>query len=154
MNISYEKFDNLFLQKSYTWLKDTEIKNLTRTPIFSQKEQQNWFDSLKNKDNYKIWGISFNGIAIGACGLKNIKNNTGEYWGYIGEKKYWGKGIGKNMIEFITDYSKQQKIEKIYLHVLNSNIRAIKLYEKSLFNQVSVSENVIKMEKVLEVQYD
>ena len=65
-----------FLPLSWNWLNDPEIKSLTMTPEFSKEDQLNFFNSIKERKNYKIFGIEFDNIKIGACGLKNIENNN------------------------------------------------------------------------------
>ena len=50
-------------------------------------------------NDYLIWGYMYNNIPIGVCGLKNINDSSGEYFGYIGNKTMWGQGLGKLMME-------------------------------------------------------
>lgn len=107
MQVDLVDYDRSFLDASFKWLADEEIKFLTNTPSFSKDVQEQWFLSLSEKEDYYIRGILADGILIGACGLKHITNVDGEYWGYIGEKEYWGKGIGKQMMSnpvFTNDY--------------------------------------------------
>lgn len=129
-NIKFVEYSEIFLEKSWEWLNDKEIKYLTCTPDFTKEQQKKWFLSLKNKKNYFIKGVLYNNIPIGVVGLKNITDTNGEYWGYIGEKEYWNKGIGMHLINHIIEYSKTLKIQKIYLKIIKQNVRAFKLYEK------------------------
>nr|WP_234015053.1 GNAT family N-acetyltransferase [Cronobacter dublinensis] len=72
-----------------------------------------------------------------------------EYWGYIGEKDLWGKGIGKFVIEEIERIANNLGIKKLYLKVSEFNPRAIKAYHKSGFVISNSQNNVIFMEKVI-----
>lgn len=128
--IKFVEYDEIFLEKSWEWLNEKEIKYLTCTPDFTKEQQKKWFLSLKDKKDYFINGVLYNEIPIGVVGLKNITDTDGEYWGYIGEKEYWNKGIGRHLINHIIEYSKILKIQKIYLKVIKQNVRAFKLYEK------------------------
>lgn len=136
-----------FLPLSWKWLNDKEIKRLTMTPDFSKDDQNNFFNSLSSRPNYKIFGIEFSGIKIGACGLKNIEQNRAEYWGYIGEKEYWGKGLGKEILTEMINLAIKEKISSLYLKVEKNNHRAIKLYEKFGFRNKIEENNYFVMDK-------
>ena len=48
----------------------------------------------------------------------------------IGDKNYWGKGIGKDACTLVTDYAfNKLNLEKLWLAVFDNNPKAIKLYE-------------------------
>lgn len=150
MKIKLVNYSEDFLDKSWEWLTDPEIKKMTNTPTFSRSEQLKWFHSLSLKTDYKIWGIDFNDIHIGVCGLKNITNTDCEYWGYIGEKKYWGKGIGSMVINELIDYARNNNIKSLWLTVIQENERAIKLYSKLGFMpEPSDFNHLIKMRLIL-----
>ncbi|OCL85606.1 GNAT family N-acetyltransferase [Arcobacter porcinus] len=136
-----------FLPLSWKWLNDKEIKNLTMTPDFSKEDQNIFFNSLESRQNYKIFGIEFNGLKIGACGLKNIENTKAEYWGYIGEKEYWGRGFGKLILKEMINLATKEQISIIYLKVGKNNQRAIKLYEKFGFVNSMKENNYYMMDK-------
>jgi RimJ/RimL family protein N-acetyltransferase len=123
-------FSEEFLDLSWTWLNDPLVAKLTNTPIFSKEDQKKWFHSLHENENYRIWGVIFNDQKIGACGLKNITQNDCEYWGYIGEKSFWNKGIGTMILNNIISIAKKDNLESIWLNVLYLNKNAIHLYEK------------------------
>ena len=130
MKIQLCPFNKIFLDLSYVWLHDTEIKYLTNSSDFTKEEQKVWFETLKDRKDYVIWGIKADGLPIGVCGIKNISDSEAEYWGYIGDKMYWGLGIGKEIMRLIEDEARELKISSIWLKVINCNKRAIDLYEK------------------------
>lgn len=147
--VSFVDYDQLFLTKSRTWLQDKEMKRLTMAADCTSEEQKKWFASLKARKDYLIWGLLADGRPIGACGLKHLTKNSGEYWGYIGDKNYWGKGIGSVMLRFIENQAINLKLSIIYLHVLADNIRAIKLYRKLGYIEKDSDVSVLYMEKKL-----
>lgn len=149
MEIQFPEFDRVFLTLSYKWLSDSTIKYLTQTPDITKENQEKWFASLPDKNDYYIRGIAVDNKPIGACGLKHITSEAGEYWGYIGEKDYWGKGIGGRMLAFIEEYAKSLGLKQIYLHVLHDNERAMRLYVKNGYEAVPEAANMIKMIKQL-----
>lgn len=149
MKVEFVTYDKSFLNASTTWLSDEEIRFLTATPLISKDIQERWFESLPDKKDYYIVGILADGKPVGACGLKHITSVDGEYWGYIGEKDYWHKGIGRRMMAFIGDYARSLKLSRIYLKVIPENIRAIRLYTGQGYVENGEDNGMIKMYKQL-----
>lgn len=146
--ISFIIYNKEVLEKSWQWLNDEEIRYLIQAPLISKEEQLAWFNQLENNPNYFIKGILYKQQIIGVVGLKKIDlaNKTAEYFGYIGEKEYWGKGLGKEMIDYIKDYAKKElNLDSIYLKVISDNTRAIRAYEKSGFQAITTENNIIIM---------
>lgn len=131
--IRFVEFGELYLNKSLEWLNDDVICRLVNTGKPTKESQWQWYERIKCADDYLIWGIECDGIPVGVCGIKHVTKESGEYWGYIGEKSYWGNGIGKTMIEFILLQANKMGLSTIYLHVLEDNFRAINLYEREGF---------------------
>ncbi len=148
--LQFVPYDERFLEPSWKWLNDPEIKKLTLTPDFTKEGQLKWFALLPEKTDYLIWGIFWDNAPVGAVGLKNITSSEGEYWGYIGEKSYWGRGIGRIMVDFIIRAAREKELERLYLKVADYNERAIALYRKLGFEEEKRDEEgVIIMEKMI-----
>ncbi len=145
MTLEIVEYSRLFLDYSWKWLNDKEIKKLTNTPDFSLEEQNKWFSNLKFKNDYLIWGVAYNGNPIGVCGLKNITTEDCEYWGYLGEKEYWGKGLGSIILSNMLDKAHQMGKKNVWLKVNQSNHRAVNLYSKNGFLTEGESENELIM---------
>jgi len=149
MKVELKKYNEEFLKLSWLWLNDPEIRNLTNTTALTKESQLKWFEGLKEKKDYKIWGISVNNIPIGACGLKKITALDTEYWGYIGEKEFWGKGIGKVIMLLMEEEALKLNIKSIWLQVTKENIRALKLYIKQGYLIEKEDHEIILMRKKL-----
>lgn len=149
MEIEFTEFTLDFLDLSWKWLNDPEIKALTNTPDFTKEDQKRWFDGLNFKTDYLILGVEADNKKIGVCGLKNITATDCEYWGYIGEKSYWGLGIGLYMMNFIENEAGKKKLQSIWLQVLENNKKAIKLYEKMNYQVENQKGSMIIMRKIL-----
>lgn len=151
MKIRFVEYNETFLFLSKRWLSDPEIKKLTMTPDIDDETQQRWFETLNQRKDYLIWGVLVDEKPIGAVGIKNIDRvvQNGEYWGYIGEKEYIGRGIGYHMVETMVANGKNIGLKTLTLKVANYNQRAYALYKKIGF-EVIATENVINvMKKVL-----
>lgn len=147
MNVEIVPFDTIFLDKSWLWLKDEEVKRLTNSPDFTKESQINWYNSLSQRKDFEIWGVKADGYPIGVCGLKGIIYNECEYWGYIGEKTYWGKGIGKTILQLMEEKAKEKGIKIIFLKVIKDNDRAYNLYIKSGYLITEEIGSLIVMKK-------
>lgn len=135
MRIQFVEYDNDYLNYSWVWLNDPEIKALVLAPEITKEGQKQWFNKLRFRNDYYIWGVKNDDVRIGVVGIKNIdmRKKAGEYFGYIGDKNFWGMGIGANMIKHIIEFAKTKQLSKIYLKVSRNNTRAIHLYEKQGF---------------------
>ncbi|WP_053007636.1 GNAT family N-acetyltransferase [Pragia fontium] len=140
-------YDREFLELSYDWLNNTELRAFTLSPEVTREEQNIFFTSLEKRSDYKIWGIEYNNVKIGACGFKYIKSEQAELWCYIGNSSFWGKGLGRYILNEMFRRSKSLNINEIYLHVSKYNIRAIKLYESCGFLKIKEENDLVLMEK-------
>lgn len=151
-SVVFSNYDEKFFRYSGLWLSDPEISFLTNTPEISVAERCKWFGSLSERSDYLIFGVSFNRVPVGVCGLKNISDGkTGEYFGFIGDKAYWGNGIGSEMIKYIESVAVERGLRIVLLRVIPQNRSAIKLYEKHGFRSLGrepKSQSLI-MDKIL-----
>lgn len=149
MEVVFVVFDETFKESTYQWLQNETLRTLIDAPAITKEQQEAWFAALPQRTDYKIWGIVADQQPIGVCGLKNITTTQAEYWGYIGNTAYWGKGIGKEMMRFIEMQASRLPVSSLYLKVLHSNERAIRLYEKAGFQATSSTDAYVHMSKAL-----
>lgn len=68
----------------------------------------------------------------------------------IGNKDYWGRGIGTEATKLIVDYAFNfLGLDEVELGVITENKRAIVAYEKAGFRVVGIKERVINHDGVL-----
>ena len=147
MEVALCAFDTGFLEASWNWLQDEELRKLVDTQIITKEQQQNWFETLPQRTDYCIWGVLCGSEPVGVMGIKNIKNNIGEYWGYIGDKSYWGKGVASAMMKSAIAEGLSLQLKYLTLKVLRINQRAINLYQKHGFAETQADEIYLLMEK-------
>ncbi len=120
-----------YFDLSKEWLSDGELSHLIHAgELPSDEEREQWFCSLPSRGDYLIWGVEYDTQPIGVSGLKKIQGGEAEYWGYIGEKSYWGKGLGKVLMQEILKKSSELGLNHVWLRVRKYNPRAINLYKK------------------------
>lgn len=144
-------YDRDCLDRSWGWLSDPEIRALTMTPKFTRTDQLAFYDSLSTRPNYHIWGVSHGGRVVGAAGLKNVRAELAEYWGYIGERELWGRGLGRSLMRQVESKAKRLGFTRLDLKVSTTNPRAIALYLKMGYvpDDLSPDDLVLRMEKTL-----
>ena len=153
MNIKLIPFSKKHLEFSRRWMNDKEICRLfnrTYKPL-SVAAQQSWFKKIMKDETQLILAIETRGVYVGNVGLKSIDlvNKKCEFYIFIGDKEYWGKGIGTEATKIIIDRVKKMKIHKIYLHVDETNLAARKMYQKTGF----VEEGILKDELLRSGKY-
>ena len=83
---------------------------------------------------------------IGFAYFKTTKNKI-NIWSIQIVKNSQGKGYGRKLIEYITDFAKDKKLKKIILEVHINNKRAINFYEKFGFKNLGeVQKNKLGFE--------
>ena len=124
-------YDHRYLDLSWDWLADPETKALTMTPDFTREDQSRFFKGLPARTDYRLWGIELVGNGpIGAAGLKRIRPGIAEYFGYIGEKRLWGRGLGALLLAAVEGEARNLGLDALDLTVASDNARAIRLYQK------------------------
>lgn len=126
--VSFGLFGREALELSFDWLSDPEIRRLTDTPVIDKATQEQWFSTLPWRTDYKVWAVIYKGKPVGAVGLKRIEAAKAEYFGYIGIKSCWGKGIGSAMLDFAEKQAGLLGLRRLELRVIDDNQRARALY--------------------------
>lgn len=146
IEIEFKDFNREVLEKSWEWLNDPQIKDLTAAPDLDIESSKKWFENLKNKKDYMIKSMCYNNKPLGVVGLRNITDKDGEVFGYIGEKEYWGKTVGVQAMEYTINYGKSINLESIYSVILKKNQSSYKLHRRFGFvKEVDKDENNIIM---------
>ena len=150
--IRLARYDRAYLEKSWEWLRDPEIKALTMAGDFTREEQLAFFDELPSRPDYKIWGVeSPEGVPIGAAGIKNIVESAGEFWCYIGERAWWGRGIGGRILTLCEEQARALGIERLIMIAAASNARSVKAFEKTGFilDDVTPGDGLVQLSKIV-----
>jgi RimJ/RimL family protein N-acetyltransferase len=122
-----------------SWLNDPEVRQyLSLYAPLSNAQEEKWFESLdklsiaeqplmieaSHEQKWKAVGdISF--IAV------DQRARNAELGLFIGEKDFWGKGIGTQVLSLMLDYGFfTLNFHRIYLRVYALNERGIHCYEK------------------------
>jgi diamine N-acetyltransferase len=115
----------------------------------SEVIDEQWYQHyLKNRDkNVRLSIIDeSNNLLIGNVYLTNIHwiNRSSEFSIAIGNPDYWSKGIGEEVTRHVLNHAFcDLNLNRVYLYVLETNLRAIKLYEKVGFKVEGKMEEAV-----------
>ncbi len=136
-------------QKWIAWLNDKEVTRFSKNRFkkHTLKSQKKFLSQkLKTKDSI-LFKIFYNASHIGIIEIgkiNKIKNDC--YISYfIGEKKYWNKGIGTKVISEIKKIIYTNlKINRIYAGTYSNNIGSISILKKNKFTLFKKIPNFYK----------
>lgn len=125
------------------WFSDPEVHQflaLRRKNITLKEERGFLRKKLSDKSQCNFAIETIDGTHIGSVGFKLVPLDKRATLGIaIGDKRYWGKGCGKDAMKIILRYGFQKlRLHKIELEAYSYNSRAIAVYEKLGFRQEGV----------------
>lgn len=135
-------------EKYCAWLNDPEVNKYLET-------RKSTVDDLRKYVKEKIGSnrVLFCGIFdketnahIGNVKLEPLdwENNRTIFGIMIGDRSYWGKGLGTEATKLISDYALDELgMDEVELGVITDNIKACRAYEKAGFKQVKFSPKSI-----------
>ena len=129
--ISLRKLKKSDLKYFSKWWQDKDLISLTSGNFkkLSAPEIQKYFLAmLKDKKSWHYM-IEYGKKTVGHITLAARKSGWYETQVVIGEKKYWGRGIGTAAIKKLLLLAGRRKIRKIYLEVRPDNLRAVNAYK-------------------------
>ncbi len=125
------------------WNKNTEYYRLLDScpvRLWSEGKIQGWIEEEYNKEHRdELMFVAYtlaDGCPIGFIELAEINWAMGDAWVAlgIGEREYWGKGYGTDMMKVILRYAFHElNLHRVSLDVFEYNPRAVRSYEKSGF---------------------
>lgn len=125
----------------YPWLADPEVIRYSLSVFQSLQtpaQIDNWFAATLREEKSINLGIYLQetNALIGYAGLSNLSatNQSGEYFIFIGEKTYWGRGVGTAVTrQVLTLGFAEYHLNRIMLTVSELNVGGIKAYTNAGF---------------------
>jgi diamine N-acetyltransferase len=138
------------IPKFVEWLNDPDVMDgiLIHYPI-SRADEEGWFDRMLTRPvDERVMGIEVKEPGgdgktetwnlIGTCAFDHIdwRLQSAEFGIMVGEKSYWNQGYGTEAVRLLVQHGfKTLNLNRIYLHVFETNPRAIRSYEKAGFTR-------------------
>ncbi|EQK40618.1 acetyltransferase family protein [[Clostridium] bifermentans ATCC 19299] len=105
----------------------------------SVEAEQDYIERINSMYNSKNVLIIIEDEIVGIASITSVQKERMKHNGTLGisiRKKYWGIGLGSEIMTYLIDWAKSNKItKKINLLVREDNIRGVKLYEKFGFEK-------------------
>lgn len=132
----------------YLWSQDREVTQFSLSSYAYPQSKQDithWLSKINESSKTVTFGVccSITNKLIGYAGIASIStlNRCGEYFVLIGDKDYWGKGVGTEVTKLITDYGfRTLGLHRIELTAFSNNPAAIRAYSKAGY----VKEGVLR----------
>lgn len=136
-NFYLEKLSSEHLSQKYVdWMNNTQVNQFLESGgNYTLSILKDFLVDVSNQDIF-FWAIKdkLNNKHIGNIKIDpiNFKHGWGEYGILIGDKSYWGKGVGFEVSRAVIDFCFEGnlKLRKINLGVRAENLGAINLYKK------------------------
>lgn len=143
--------ESLYLQKN-----DAEITSLLGGfhTGYSMADVKEWIENLRHAKDKIIWAVveEKTNKCVGQVGLYQIdyRVRSAEFGIMLGDKSVWGKGLGRACTKRVIDYGfLELNLNRVFLYVLDSNLRAVKLYHSMGFQD----EGLLRMAQFREGRY-
>lgn len=139
-------------QTSYAWRNDPQIWKYTKfrvTRYISPEVETAWLQGVLNRADNAIFAICVKELDtyIGNVRLQHIKDKEAELHIFIGNKLYWGKGVGYQAAVLMLRYGFfDLELDNIYLWVHPANIPALAIYESVGFEITGNADGFIRMD--------
>ena len=130
----------------YTWGCQSDVTQFSlsayRYPQ-SKTDVEQWLASINQDKRTISFGIvePHNQTLIGFAGIASMStlNRSGEYFILIGNKEYWGQGLGTEVTKLVARYAFNDiGLHRLSLTAFATNPAAIKAYEKAGFQHEGV----------------
>lgn len=143
------------LPKARSWVNDSFLNaRMLRVLPVSSADQEKWYEDIVQDPSKIVFAIKTidDEQHIGNTGLYHIDwtHRRAEFWILIGERDFWGQGIGSDVVALMQRYAFDNlNLNKLYVNVGMDNEAAIALYKKSHF----VQEGIMKEHYYIEGKY-
>jgi len=130
------------LPRFVAWFNDPEVRrNLLIYQPLSMGQEEKWYQDMLNRpiDEQPLSIEVKEGegwVTIGNAGFLNINlhDRSAELGISLGDKRHWDRGFGTETIRLLVDHGFSQiNLNRIFLHVFETNLRGIRCYEKVSF---------------------
>ncbi|MGE8720197.1 GNAT family N-acetyltransferase [Leptospira terpstrae] len=134
----------------FKWFNDPEVCFGNSHGVFpmSQKSLLEFIESSYKSNQQLVFAMieKKNQTHIGNISLQNINwiNRTGEFAIFLGEKKYWGKGLALEASNLIVSHGfKVMNLNRIYCGTFSNNHGMIKLAKSLKMTQEGIRRKAI-----------
>ena len=116
-----------------------KVAEIDKNALPENWSEKNYNESLENP-NYHIWVAKLDDKIVGFISMY-CASGEGYICNIAVEKSHRKRGIGTALLSEAIRYSKRKNLEFLTLEVRESNIGAVKFYEKLEFAKIGIRKN-------------
>jgi UDP-2,4-diacetamido-2,4,6-trideoxy-beta-L-altropyranose hydrolase len=143
--VSLRKTSKFDVRRTFKWLQNQKLREYFLLSQAPEKDNHfKYWRKITKSSTERVYSIYYLDRHVGNCGLKNIDSNGGtcELWIYIADLSVRGRGVAKAaIIKLLTKAKADLSIGVVYLHVTQSNVAALRLYQSTGFH---LAEGLLK----------
>ena len=142
--IIFRPLDEKDLGCIVVWINDPQVrKYLTVYLPMTTGVERKWIESISGSEKNIVLATvdKKTGKHVGNAGLHSIngRNGTATFGFLIGDKNFWGKGYGTEMLDLMLEYAFHTLgLRKVRSRVLAPNISSAKVHKKCGFKKAGV----------------
>lgn len=134
----------------WQWLNDPDVTaHMNKGQVVNTMQRQmEFFNKMKSSDSDCVFAIccSQTHQHIGTTAIHNIHMDgglkVGSFGILIGEKNFWGKGIGSEVWTLvITEAFDNLNLDAIHTKIFSSNVASLRIAEKVGFKTIEIIKN-------------
>jgi RimJ/RimL family protein N-acetyltransferase len=130
------------LEHYVEWFADREVtRYLAHVQVFSLTQEEEWLERVSRSESDVAWGIFADGEHIGGTGISQIdwRNRHAITGTVIGNKSWWGRGIGTEAMALRTRYAFEELgLEKLMTTVVEGNTASRRALENVGYHSVGI----------------
>ncbi|CCO46848.1 putative Acetyltransferase [Vibrio nigripulchritudo SOn1] len=113
--------------KVFDLLTDPEVMRfLGPRRALTLAEAEEWFESAQSEQDRFAFRCTKSGELVGFCGMKVIEGKSD--FGYFIRKKFWGKGLAKQMCQLaLSQLSQRYNLSTFHIFIAENNIASLKV---------------------------
>tara|TARA_B100000242_G_C42891698_1_gene413641 strand:+ start:323 stop:763 length:441 start_codon:yes stop_codon:yes gene_type:complete len=122
--------------------KDIDLCYALDSKTISLWSKKQWTEELK-KEGIKVFGLLFSNFIIGLC-VFHVVLDEAQINFFVVDQKYREKGFGSYLMSYLIKKCEKLNLNKLFLEVSNTNVKAERFYSKFDFNTVGIRRNYYK----------
>lgn len=157
MSWSFKKVEIEDSAKILEWRNNPEIYRYLFNPFpVEKKDHEAWMSRLKEKVDVFFFMARLDGVPAGTVRFDFNKEFTEAEIGIYLAPEFHGKGLSSLMLAESEKMMKKEVpvLKRIVAKVLLENVASKKMFQKTDYKEISVEENYVVLEKLLEICND
>lgn len=145
--ISLRPLEERDLERIVVWINDPEVRKYLSSYLpMTMTQEKKWLEHLSGNEKEIVLAVVDNesGECIGNTGIHGIKNGrsgSATFGFMIGDKSFWGKGYGTEILDLMLRYAFHTLgLRKMKSSALAPNIGSRRVHEKCGFKEVGSFE--------------